>query len=106
MKVAYYGIQMKDRKPKFHTSFNPELYLYNLHRVDRDRDVLLTTDLMLCLKSIVEGKQTISTFALPYLSQRQLDLIGKLPMITVFREDEEIVRQVSRHYSGYVRFIG
>jgi hypothetical protein len=35
-----------------------------------------------------------------------LDLIGKLSMITVFREDEEIVRQVSRHYGGYVRFIG
>jgi hypothetical protein len=61
---------------------------------------------MLCLKSIVEGKQAISTFALPYLSQRQLDLIGKLPMITVFREDEEIVHQVSRHFGGYVRFVG
>ena len=105
-KVAYYGFQMKDRKPKFHTSFNPELYLYNLHRIDRDRDVLFTTDLMLCLKSIVEGKQAVSTFTLPYLSQKQLDLIGKLSMITVFREDEEIVRQVSRHFGGYVRFAG
>lgn len=105
-KVAYYGFQMKDRKPKFHTSFNPELYLYNLHRIDRDRDVLFTTDLMLCLKSIVEGKQAVSTFTLPYLSQKQLDLIGKLSMITVFREDEEIARQVSRHFGGYVRFIG
>ena len=68
--------------------------------------MLFTTDLMLCLKSIVEGKQAISTFTLPYLSQKQLDLIGKLSMITVFREDEEIVRQVSRHFGGYVRFVG
>ena len=68
--------------------------------------MLLTTDLMLCLKSIVAEKQVISTFGLPYLSQRQLELIGKLPMLTVFREDAEIVRQVSAHYSGYVRFIG
>ena len=79
---------------------------YNLHRTDRDRDVLLTTDLMHCLKYIVEGKQVISTYGLPYLSQKQLDLIGKLSMITVFREDEEIVRQVSRHFDGYVRFVG
>lgn len=105
-KVAYYGFQIKDRKPKFHTSFNPELYLYGLHRIDRDRDVLLATDLMLCVKSIVEGKQAISTFNLPYLSQRQLDLIGKIPILSAFREDEEIVRQVSRHYGGYVRFLG
>jgi len=35
-----------------------------------------------------------------------LDLIGKLPMVTVFREDDEIVHQVSRHFDGYVRFVG
>jgi hypothetical protein len=35
-----------------------------------------------------------------------MDLIGKLSMITVFREDEQIARQVSRHVGGYVRFIG
>ena len=64
-KIAYYGITMKDRKPKFHSSFNPELYLYNLHRIDRNQDVLLTTDMMLCLKAIVEGKQAICTFTSP-----------------------------------------
>jgi len=36
--------------------------------VHRDRDVLVTTDLMLCLMSIIEGKQAVSTFTLPYLS--------------------------------------
>jgi len=103
--VAFYGLT-KDRKPKFHSSFNPELYLYNLHRIDRQQDVLLTTNLLLCLKAIVEGKQAVSTFSLPYLSPQQLELIGNFLMLTVFREDEEIVRQVSKHFGGYVRFIG
>jgi len=103
--VAFYGLT-KDRKPKFHSSFNPELYLYNLHRIDRQQDVILTTNLLLCLKAIVEGKQAVSTFMLPYLSPRQLEMIGNFLMLTVFREDEEIVRQVSRHHGGYVRFIG
>ena len=103
--VAFYGLT-KDRKPKFPSSFNPELYLYNLHRIDREQDVILTTDLLLCLKEIADGKQAVSTFSLPYLSSQQLELMGKILMLTVFRDDVEIVRQVSKHFGGYVRFIG
>jgi hypothetical protein len=33
-------------------------------------------------------------------------LIGKITIISVFPEDEGIVRQVSRHFGSYVRFIG
>jgi len=52
MKVAYYGIQMKDRKPKFHTSFNPENYLYNFHRIEKTNDLVVCTDLFLCVKAL------------------------------------------------------
>lgn len=106
MKVAYYGIQMKDRKPKFHTSFNPENYLYNFHRIEQTNDLVVCTDLFLCVKSLVEGKPAVSTIGLPYLSQKQIELLNQCKMLTVFRADAEIVRQVSAHYNGYVRFIG
>ena len=106
MKVAYYGITMKDNKPKFHTSFNPESYFYNFHRSDKQQDIVVCTDLLQCVKAIVQGKNAVSTFGLPYLSQKQLELLNHCLMITVFRADAEIVRQVSAHYNGYVRFIG
>jgi len=106
MKVAYYGLQMKDRKPKFHTSFNPERYLYNFHRTGRKNDLVVCTDILLCVRSLVEGKQAISTFDLPYLSTRQMELLNQCHIITVFRADSEIVRHVAAHYSGHVRFIG
>ena len=92
--------------PKFHTSFNPESYLYNYHRIDKANDLVVCTDLFLCIKSLVEGKPAVSTFGLPYLSQKQLELLNQCKMLTVFRADTEIVRQISAHYNGYVRFIG
>lgn len=56
---------------------------------------------VLCVKFIVEGKQGIGTFNLPYFSQRQPDQIGKIPILSVFRDDEEIVSQVSRRCGGF-----
>jgi len=105
VRIAYYGIQMKDRKPKFHTSFNPESYLYNFHRIDKKQDVVVCTDLFQCVKTVVEKKFAVSTFGLPYLSQKQLELLNQCMIITVFRADTEIVRQVASQYKGYVRFI-
>ena len=105
MKVAYYGLQMKDRKPKFHSSFNPEHYLYNFHRIDRKEGVWLCTDVILCVRAMVENRQAVSTFGLPYLSAKQMELLNQCEIITVFRDDTEIVRQVAAHYKGFARFI-
>lgn len=33
-------------------------------------------------------------------------LLNQCKMLTVFRADTEIVRQISAHYNGYVRFVG
>lgn len=106
MKVAYWGLTMKDRKPKFHTSFSPEAYLYGFHRIDKEREVVVWTSLLGCVKGIVEGKQGVSTFELAYLSQRQLELLNQCKTITAFRADAEVVRQLSSHFNGFVRFIG
>jgi len=39
IKIAYYGIKMKDGKPVFHKSFNPEMYLYNFCNVNPYRNL-------------------------------------------------------------------
>jgi hypothetical protein len=58
------------------------------------------------VRSLVERKQAISTFDLPYLSTGQLELLNQCQVITVFRADSGIFRQEAAHYDGYVRFIG
>ena len=34
-----------------------------------------------------------------------MELLNQCEIITVFRDDAEIVRQVAAHYKGFVRFI-
>jgi hypothetical protein len=58
-KIAYYGIRMKDLKPVFHSSFNPELYLYNYHRIDPETDVHFTTDMFDCIRILSSGRRKI-----------------------------------------------
>jgi hypothetical protein len=50
-------------------------------------------------------QQAVSTFGLPYLSAKRMELLNQCEIITVFRDDTEIVRQVAAHYKGFVRFI-
>ena len=70
-KVAYWGQRIKDRKPVFHNSFNPELYLYNLDSIITEREVYVTTDMLECVRLIQDGTQAVCNFGLPYLSQEQ-----------------------------------
>jgi len=76
MKITYYGIRMKNGKPVFHNSFNPELYLYNYNRITTENEVVLTLDIFKCVQWMQnEGIQVICNFGLPYLSSAQLALL-------------------------------
>jgi len=107
MKIAYYGIRLKDQKAVFHKSFNPELYLYNWHRIQKDGEVLFTTNLLDCVRLIGERKQSISNFGLPYLSATQLELLQMCKYVE-FRVDnqniQEISKQVIHNLRNYYRF--
>jgi hypothetical protein len=107
MKIAYYGIRLKDQKAVFHKSFNPELYLYNWHRIQNDREVLFTTDIVDCVRLIGEGKQSISNFGLPYLSTTHLELLQRCKYIEFIVEDQqlqEFSKQVIPNLRNYYRF--
>jgi len=100
MKVAYYGLSLKDRNPKFHQSFNPELYLYNLHMVKGDT-VLIVSDILDCLRFIREGNPAVSNFGLPYLSQRQLEFIKGFQTIIFIDEESPVFKQADRYLIGF-----
>jgi hypothetical protein len=107
MKIAYYGMRLKDRKAVFHRSFNPELYLYNWHRIQKDGEVLLTTNLLDCVRLIGEGKQAVSNFGLPYLSATHLELLQRCKFVEFIVENQhiqEISKQVIKNLQNYYRF--
>lgn len=106
-KIAYFGIRLKDRKAIFHRSFNPELYLYNWHRIQNDREVLFTTDLLDCVRLIGEGKQAVSNFGMPYLSATHLELLQRCKFVELIVENQhiqEISKQVVNNLRNYYRF--
>jgi len=107
MKVAYYGIRIKDNNPVFHKSFNPELYLYNFCSLESEGDVYFTTNIFQCVKLIEEKKQAIYNFGLPYLSPNHLALMDNLPRI-VFLIEEPLVKtfaiQLAQSHNGFYRF--
>lgn len=107
MKIAYYGIRMKDGNPVFHKTFNPELYLYNFCNVGFEGDVYFTTNIFECLKMIDDKKQAICNFGLPYLSPNHLALLESLHKV-VFKVDELLVKtfaiQLAQSYRGFFRF--
>ena len=107
MKIAYYGTRLKDRKAVLHKSFNPELYLYNWHQIQHDREVLFATNLLDCVRLIGEGKQTVSNFGLPYLSAAHLELLQRCKYIEFIVEDQqlqEFSKQVIQNLRSYYRF--
>lgn len=101
MKVAYYGLGLKDLKPKFHQSFNPELYLYNLNKAKESQEVLFVLDILECLKHIAQGKPAVSNFGLPYLSQRQLDFLTGFNTIIFTDEESPVFRQADKYLFGF-----
>ena len=107
MKVAYYGIKMKECKPVFHNSFNPELYLYNFCNLKFSEPVYFTTDIFRCVYNIENGRQCVCNFGLPYLSDAQLELLHLADRI-VFLVDEALVKplaiQMAENKMNYFRF--
>ncbi|WP_041584974.1 hypothetical protein [Syntrophus aciditrophicus] len=88
MRVAYFGIKMKDEKHVFHKSFNPEQYLYGFQNLDFAYDVYFTTDLFECIKHIENGFQCVCNFGLPYISNEQMELLEKAERVTFSIRDE------------------
>jgi predicted RNA-binding Zn-ribbon protein involved in translation (DUF1610 family) len=103
-KVAYYGLSLKDGKPKFHHSFNPELYLWNLNHCDREKATVITPSLFECLSLLAGGTQAVCNFGLPYLSNRQLELLKDFHYLNVKWDGGEICRQLPQHLESYIRF--
>jgi hypothetical protein len=107
VKVAYFGIRIKDGKHIFHKSFNPEMYLYGLHGLDPKQELIVRRDIYDCVRVVGAGKQCVSNFGLPYLSDEQLKLIANVPVIT-FEGDWDFFKtaahQVLNKLEGYRRF--
>jgi hypothetical protein len=107
-KIAYYGIRMKDLKPVFHKSFNPELYLYNYHRIEPETDVHFTTDIFDCVRILSLGRQSVCNFGLPYLSTEQLSLLQRLKYLSFdysMKFSHELARQLATNLQNYVRVL-
>jgi hypothetical protein len=109
LKIAYYGIKMKDDKPIFHNSFNPENYLWGLHRaVDKTKDLFFTTDMFKCASLQMGAFQSVCNFGLPYISKEQMELIKDFSHIC-FIVDESYVKsfaiQMAETHEGYFKFI-
>lgn len=108
MRVAYYGIKIKDEKPVFHKSFNPEMYLFNFCNLDFNYDVYFTTDIFKCVRMIENGMQCVCNFSLPYISQAQMELLEKAERVT-FSLDDELVKsfaaELAQNRKKFYRFI-
>ena len=102
VKISYYGIRLKNRKPIFHKTFNPELYLYGLNLV-KDHAILVN-DMVKCAKRIGEGEPVICNFGMPYLSPTQCQLINRLKKVDL-EVTPKIAPMVATHLKTYYRFI-
>lgn len=107
LKIAYYGIRMKDKAPVFHKSFNPEAYLYILGYFNPQDPVYFTTDMFECVKMFQEQKQAMCNFGLPYLSPQQLEEMRDIPLI-IFKVQDDLVRtfalQMAENHMGFHMF--
>jgi hypothetical protein len=107
-RIAYYGIRMKDLKPIFHKSFNPELYLYNYHRIDPETDVHITTDMFDCIRTLSLERQSVCNFGFPYLSTEQIFLLQRFTYVSFdcsMNHSSELTRQLTANLQNYVRIL-
>ena len=107
-KIAYYGIKMKDGKPIYHNSFNPEMYLWSYHRItDKEKVLFFTTDLFKCVRLQASGFQSVCNFGLPYISKEQMELIKDFSHV-YFIVDASMVKpfalQMAENHKGYFKF--
>lgn len=107
-KVAYYGIKMKDGKPIFHKSFNPEKYLWGFYKnTNKDSPLFFTTDMFRCLRLQASGFQSVCNFELPYISNEQMELIKDFSYICFHIEEpliKEFAIQMANNHKGYFKF--
>ncbi|MEN6350375.1 MAG: CHC2 zinc finger domain-containing protein [Syntrophomonas sp.] len=107
-KIAYYGIKVKDGKPIFHNSFNPEKYLWGFHRItNKESPLFFTTDMFQCLRLLSGGFQSVCNFGLPYISREQMELIKDFSYICLMVEKplvKQFANQMAENYKGYFKF--
>ena len=60
LKIAYYGIRLRNGQPVYHKSFNPEYYVYNYHRIDKTKPVKLVKNMVGCVNRISGGENAVS----------------------------------------------
>lgn len=107
-KIAYYDIKMKDGKPVFHKSFNPELYLYNFHRINQEGHVYFSDNIFDCVKYIQLGSPAICNFGLPYLSPAHIELLKKVARISFAISDQSVKTfavQMAENKMNYYNFL-
>jgi hypothetical protein len=104
LKVAYYGIRLKNGQPVHHKSFNREHFLYGYHLVNQDKKVTLVEDMVDCAKRIVDSQNAICNFGLPYLSPVQCELINKLDKIDL-EVTPNMALSLASQLSTYYRFV-
>jgi hypothetical protein len=108
LRIAYYGIRIVGGKPIIHKSFNPEFYLFGYHLADQGQEVTVPTDMFSRLRHLTEGKQALCNFGLPYLSQRQMELLSAFPLVSFewfFEEKADVMLNVAQHLKTYHRFV-
>ena len=104
-KIAYYGISLSDRKPKFHKSFNPENHLYQFSPRE---EIWVTTDMIACLRLLQEGKEACCNFGLPYFSMRQYELLNDCERVNIdwrFTDRRDIAVGLAQNLKKYYRFV-
>jgi hypothetical protein len=105
MKIAYYGIRLKDKKHVFYKDFNPELYLFNLNDAEPVDPVYFTDDMTECLKLMIGDNQAVCNFGLPYISEFQFSLLNKMEyVIFKVKNKKPIALQAMEQAKFYFRF--
>jgi hypothetical protein len=104
--IAYYGLRIKDSKPVFHKSFNPELYLYGYNDIDKEQEVYFTTDIWKCLEIIQKGGQAVCNFGLPYLSASHTEMLQQIKTVLYVKDQysKDIQKQVMQ-MTNYFKFV-
>jgi len=101
MRIAYYGIRLKNGQHVTHKSFNKELYLWgmNLSFEMYDLPVTVTPDLVECAKLLQDEKPAVCNFGLPYLSTTQIELLNGLKKLDLKIEPSvELAKSLAVHH--------
>ncbi len=104
-KIGHYGLDLKNGKPIYHRSFNPENYLYGYHAVKHEPRVFLTDNMIECIKLLCEDNPTVCNFELPYLSKRQIELLRELDHIVLWTNNDVIRTQAMNSVLKWLHFI-